>query len=95
MNVTNNGDTMSDYPIPFTVSDLCTFGPRQELGIVQEIMLAQLPDFAILVLHVPNPHPDAAGIETRHIYLAPGKNRWSQQNKGFLLTNISTGQTWK
>ena len=97
MNVTNKGETMTDYSIPFNVADLCTFGPEQEFGIVQEILTEQLPDFAIIVLYVPTPHPDVTGIHTRHIYMSPKHvGGWRQHNSGkFPLTNISTGETWK
>ena len=88
---------MSDYPIPFTVSDLCTFGPERELGIVQEILTAQLPDFAIVVLYVASPHPDVGDFHTRHIYMCPKHvGGWRQHpSDGFPLTNISRGETWR
>jgi len=97
MNVTNNGETMTDYSIPFTVSDLCTFGPEQEFGIVQEILTAQMPDFAIVVLYIPTPHPDVSDFHTRHIYFSPKHvGGWRQHNSGgFPLTNISTGEVWR
>ena len=87
---------MTDYSIPFTVSDLCTFGPEQEFGIVQEILTEQMPDFAIVVLRITTPRPDAKGIHTRHIFISPKHAGGSRQhNSGdFPLTNITTGKVW-